>query len=186
MSDGSSSGGIDRINDIINSISLSLQLPEESSDTLKSKSPLDELIEAAAGGNVDTIDLLLNDPNPKYLNSVNDCDKFESYTPLIWAAKVGHVEVVKKLLSYKQVLVDKKGGWNETTALIRAIERGHTLVVRTLIKKADLNATTKYGMTALMLAAEIGDAHAVENINALMNAGANVNLANQDLYTGKV
>lgn len=95
-----------------------------------------------------------------------------------WAVREGHCEAVEELLKFEGIDVDRKGGWNQCTALMRAVQRGYTEVVKKLLEaQANVNAEnevsnstgrrfhpnevinymTQYKMTALMLAAEVTD-----------------------------
>ena len=88
---------------------------------------------------------------------VNTGDVHDKYTPLILAAKNGHVECCQMLCLLGKADVDLKAGWNETTALMKAAEKGHENVIATLIELgADVNLRNSFGNTALMLGAEFG------------------------------
>ncbi|MGO9122044.1 MAG: TerB N-terminal domain-containing protein [Desulfomonilaceae bacterium] len=96
----------------------------------------------------------------------------DGWTPLMWAAVTGHVEVVRLLLdSGAEVNVAaKKSG---DTALILAALKGHTEVVRLLLSKnALVELKHKAGWTALWSAAANGHAKAIE---LLSEKGADVN-----------
>ena len=90
-------------------------------------------------------------------------DAHDNYTPLILAAKNGKMECVTILCVLGNANIDKKAGWNETTALMKAAEKGHDETVETLLELgADINLRNSFGNTALMLAAEYGKAGVVE------------------------
>lgn len=56
------------------------------------------------------------------------------------AAKNGHEETVRVLVEFTHADVDKKAGWNETTAMMKAAEKGYAGVIRTLVDlDADMN-----------------------------------------------
>jgi uncharacterized protein len=56
------------------------------------------------------------------------------------AAKNGHAETVRVLVEFAHADVNKKAGWNETTALMKAAEKGYAEVIRALVDLgADLN-----------------------------------------------
>jgi len=90
-------------------------------------------------------------------------DAHDNYTPLILASKNGKVDCVRVLCELGHANVDKQAGWNETTALMKAAEKGHDDVVFALLELgADINVRNSFGNTALMLAAEFGKAGTVE------------------------
>ncbi len=78
-------------------------------DPNRPKTELDLLIEAAAAGNAAEIHRMLG--FSEYKKVVNDCDEYEKYSPLMWAAKEGHHQVVEALSQYPEVELDKPGGW---------------------------------------------------------------------------
>jgi len=115
---------------------------------------------------------------------VNSPDKHDKYTPLMWAAKNSHNNVMTLLLAQKEILVDKQGGWNESTALIKAVEVNNLEGCQILVdNEANLDLYTKIGTTALMIAAESGYS---EIVNLLIAKGADVTLQNKDGYTALV
>jgi ankyrin repeat protein len=70
------------------------------------------------------------------------------YTPLMWASKMGHVELARLLLQ-KGANVNAKTE-DSRTALMVAAQAGRVEIVRLLIEKgADVNATDRSGDTAL-------------------------------------
>ena len=56
----------------------------------------------------------------------------ERYTPLIWAAKFGRPQAANIICS-KGANIDKSGGWNNSTALMKAVEGGHVDVVKVIL-----------------------------------------------------
>jgi ankyrin repeat protein len=81
----------------------------ETDNSVKEKTPLETLIEAAASGNVELVHTLMN--SSEYSSIVNDSDQHELYTPLIWAAKEGQAEAVDALCSHGETDKNKPGGW---------------------------------------------------------------------------
>ena len=93
---------------------------------------------------------------------------FSGETPLMVAARQGNVATVNALLEggADPNAQEKNGGQN---ALVWAISERHAKVTEALVRhKADVNARTKGGYTALMFAAR-GD---LESARILLNAGA--------------
>ena len=93
-------------------------------------------------------------------------------TPLEWAARKGHAEVVK-------VLLDNRADANVSrhvdgvTPLYIAAQNGHTEVVKLLLNnKADVNASKHNGVTPLYLAAQNGHTQVVK---LLLDNKADVN-----------
>ncbi len=80
------------------------QVPKLNTETGSKRTPLDILIDAAARGDDEEIRKLM--VKREYRDVVNDVDSYEKYTPLIWAAKV-----VDTLCEWKDVDIDKPGGW---------------------------------------------------------------------------
>ncbi len=78
-----------------------------------------------------------------------------SLTPLMRAAAIGHMAVVKGLLSDGVDVNDK--GPRDSTALMFAAGAGHLEVVRELVSNgAEVDAIENSGMTAVRLAQEDG------------------------------
>ena len=162
------------------------------------------LMAAARHGRTEMVaDLLQRDADV----DVNLADN-DGLTALIIAAEEGHTEVVTALLQRDADINHANGdGW---TALMFAAYHGRTEIVRALLQRgADINIVNNRGTTALMLAAYRGRTepelffkvvlisimqiemvssalmvaaargHA-EIVRALLDAGANVNLADND------
>jgi ankyrin repeat protein len=101
---------------------------------------------------------------------------FSGETPVMLAARQGSVATVRALLEggADPSAQEKNGGQN---ALMWAISDHHSAVTEELVKhKADVNARSRTGFTALMFAAR-GD---VESARILLNAGAKPNEAIPD------
>lgn len=86
-----------------------------------------------------------------YLKAIGDG------TPLLLAAAMGQVSIVKMLLGTGKVNVDAKGRYG-CTPLMRAAEMGHTAVVKLLLDtgKVDVDAQNGVGGTASAYAARNG------------------------------
>ncbi len=98
------------------------------------------------------------------------------WTPLMWAAKYGHKEIVELLLN-KNVDIDAKDN-NGYTALMFATMSGHKDVVELLIEAgADVNARDDFGKTALLNPARNGYKDIVE---FLLQQGADINAQAED------
>ncbi|CAH1776765.1 unnamed protein product [Owenia fusiformis] len=93
-------------------------------------------------------------------------------TPLIWACRKGHVDIVQALLE-EGASVDT-AGMNSWTALLVAAKGGFTEVVEALLERhPNVNALDKDGFTALAISAKEGY---TEIACALLSHGAYVNL----------
>ena len=87
----------------------------------------------------------------------------DGLTPLSWAAQMGHVSVVKLLLSKDSVDPDSKDSYRRTPRSWAA-EEGYKSVVKLLLTKnsVDPNSRDKWGRTPLSRAAEWGHVSIVE------------------------
>ncbi len=83
------------------------------------------LMFASTGESVETVELLL-----KAGANVNAKDSHEAWTPLMFAASEGHIEVVKKILEYNPDLAHRE--LDGETALDFAVQRKHTAVIELL------------------------------------------------------
>lgn len=111
---------------------------------------------------------------------VNAKDRI-SDSPYLYAGARGRLEILRMALAHGADLksTNRFGG----TAIIPAAERGHVETVRTLIAAgADVDHVNNLGWTALIEAiilADGGPRH-VDIVQALVDAGANVNLADRE------
>ncbi|MCI0640078.1 MAG: ankyrin repeat domain-containing protein [Gemmataceae bacterium] len=98
-------------------------------------------------------------------------DPLSGETPLHTSAKMGHLGVVKLLLE-KGAIVDSRETVFSHTPLHAAAENGHEHIIDLLCQfKADINAKSRDGDTALTVAASRGHAKAIQ---ALIRNGATV------------
>lgn len=124
------------------------------------------LILAAIGGSVKCCELLM-----KKGALINATGLFGStrYTPLQWAARAGHLEVINFFLE-NGITPDEKEG--TMTALLHACEHGHLAVVKTLL---DAGASIKSPVrdrrekTILELAQKSGNEELVNLLLQKMN-----------------
>lgn len=99
-------------------------------------------------------------------------------SPYLYAGARGHLDILRMALMHGADLksTNRYGG----TALIPAAERGHVETVRTLIEAGtDVDHVNNLNWTALLEAIILGDGGTRHRkiIELLVNAGANVNLA---------
>lgn len=127
----------------------------------------DSLMATAKSGNEKYIDqLLLKGADVNFANTLGD-------TALITAAKNGHVNTVKKLLTIPKVNVNH-ANTTCTTALSIAIVDKHQMVLHELLGSPDLNVNLidKWGNSPLTLAVRNENLNAVK---ALLDRGAHIN-----------
>src|SRR5438034_1596851 len=128
------------------------------------------LSEACTNGSAAFVDLLLKagaNPNTPVATGV---------PPIMTCARSGNAEAVRILLAGDANVNAAEPAQNQT-ALMWAAAEHHPDVVRTLIQaKADLQARTKSGFTALHFAAREGD---VESARLLLAGGVSINVRSQ-------
>jgi ankyrin repeat protein len=105
-------------------------------------------------------------------------------SPYLYAGARGHLEILRMTLAHGADLksTNRYGG----TALIPAAERGHVETVRTLIAAGvDVDHVNNLGWTALIEAIVLSDGgeRHQQIVQALVDAKANVNLADRDGVT---
>ena len=94
-------------------------------------------------------------------------------TPLMTCARAGSADAVRMLLAHGANVNANEPNQNQT-ALMWAAAYKHSKVLQTLIEaRADLQAHTKLGFTALHFAARAGD---MESTRTLLDAGVDVNI----------
>lgn len=109
------------------------------------------LVRAAGEGQLGVFELLsANHANP---NSVDAHDQ----TPLLWAAKFGHKDVVRLILAKEDVDIDTKNEWGRTP-FSWAAHNGHNEIIEMLLAtgKVELNSRDGLGRTPLCRAARNG------------------------------
>jgi uncharacterized protein len=103
-------------------------------------------------------------------------------TPLMTCASTGTTEAVRLLIARGADVNAKEPSQNQTALMWAAAER-HPDEVRTLIEhRADLQARTRKGFTALHFAAREGD---LESTRLLLAAGVDINIRSQPDGIGK-
>ena len=137
-------------------------LPSFFSDARCSNSNGDLLL-AAKEANLTAVEFILQHCSDN--TDVNSEDSsFYDYTPLIYASRYGHPEVVGLLLQHPQIDVNK-GSYNGETALYQASRNGHSEVVQLLLQhpqiQIDINKDDN-GQTALHVASSSGQSEVVE------------------------
>ena len=113
---------------------------------------------------------------------VNAKDDIED-SPYLYAGAEGRIEILKMTLATADLKsVNRYGG----TALIPAAHHGHPDAVRVLLATAiDKDHVNRLGWTALLEAVILGDGGPVhtEIVRLLVEAGANVNIADREKVT---
>ncbi|QQD12097.1 ankyrin repeat domain-containing protein [Sphingobacterium sp. UDSM-2020] len=119
-----------------------------------------------------------------YKADVNQQDKIQD-SPFLYAGAAGHLKLVQLYLSHgaRFDIFNRYNG----TALIPASERGHLEVVKLLAntKGFPIDHVNRLGWTALMEAVILGDGSQkfVNVIQTLIDAGCNINIADNDKKT---
>ncbi|XP_053348675.1 serine/threonine-protein phosphatase 6 regulatory ankyrin repeat subunit A-like isoform X1 [Clarias gariepinus] len=112
-------------------------------------------------GNVAVLQEMLNNvPSNCLQTAINKQDK-TGRSPLLLAAELGHMEVVRLLLerNARVDVFDEEG----KSALHLAAQQGHEDIADILLSyKAFVNAKTKLGLTPLHLSAQTGSSHLVQ------------------------
>ncbi len=136
----------------------------------------DEIIKAARAGNTVQLDLLIAAGA-----DVNTADN-DGWSPLHYAAHLGHSECVKLLLAAPGIDVNKANMYGETP-LYRAALNGRSECVKLLLAAPgiDINKANKNGWTPLWWAAWNGHSECVKLL--LAAPGIDVNKANKDGWT---
>ncbi len=116
----------------------------------------DGLREACQRGSVEDVRNYLN--RGAKINTINT----PSWLPLHHAASRGHKGIVQLLIDHARdnglaLDINAKGEWNQVTPLHEACTGGHLDTVKILlVNGADINATNKYGLQPLHIAASEG------------------------------
>lgn len=104
-------------------------------------------------------------------------------TPFLHAGAMGYLKILKALLATGKVdhrILNRYGG----TALIPACERGHTDIVKELLKFKDypINHINNLTWTALMEAIILGNGSKIHThiVQLLVNAGSDVNIPDKN------
>ncbi len=105
-------------------------------------------------------------------HDVNQMDAFQKSTPLMWAAKEGHIDCVEFLIQNgAQLDLKDEHGW---TALHHATYGGHLEVMKRLVEAGqDVNQGGSWKRTPLMEAARKGHTDCVQY---LIQNGAQLDL----------
>jgi len=116
---------------------------------------------------------------------INFTKEVSNWTPLMWAASFGHVEIAKLLIDKGanvnaiSASSDKSGG-QETPLMIAAL-RGNTEIAKLLIEKgADVQAKNSEGWTPFIWAASFNQ---VETAKLLLEKGAEIDGKSSDGIT---
>ncbi|KAL6754083.1 ankyrin repeat-containing domain protein [Haematococcus lacustris] len=128
---------------------------------------------AAQAGALDKLQRILA-AHPEAVHSDGTATGSSGYTPLHYAARAGHEEVVRLLLN-RGALVDARTHAGQATALHRAAAQGHVPVLQLLLAAgADARLQDSDGETALHKAAAQGQRAACECLLAACPTSAAV------------
>lgn len=109
------------------------------------------LMIASADNNLEVVKLLVEAGA-----NVNQKNKENGKTALMYAASLGYVEVCEYLLSQKNILINAKDKEGKT-ALMHAVSNARIDIIKLLLdKKANVNARTNTEDSALSIAMKIG------------------------------
>lgn len=93
-------------------------------------------------------------------------------TPLMKAAERGNLETLRMLLSHGANLNAREANGGQTPLMWAISERRSAVTEELARRGADVHARSNNGFTALMFAAQLGDA---DSAGVLLSAGANPN-----------
>lgn len=129
---------------------------------------------AVSNGNLEIVQLLLD-----HGARVNARDGLRR-TPLMLIDDDANLELVQKLLDYRAKVNLADAGGDTVLTLAAAASVKPEILKLLLVHKARIDKQNDAGKTALMNAAESGE---LENVRALLEAGANPNLRDEDNET---
>lgn len=123
------------------------------------------LLFAASGGHKEILNLLIAKGADVNIN------RFDGFTPLMFAAQEGYANITEILLS-KGAEVNAIRSLDNGSALMLAATQGRANAVACLLKSgADVNLVTNDGVSALILASELGH---IEVVKLLLDNSANL------------
>ncbi len=138
---------------------------------IKDKYGFTPLLMAASVDDIQMFDYLLS--KGADINAVD----LKRHTPLIIAVAKNNFDIAKRLVSM-ECDINARGGDDDATALIFAIQNSNSNIVEMLLNKsADMYISDRHGNSPLMIAVAAGDLWAV---TTLISRGANVNHQNND------
>ena len=133
----------------------------------------EQLVAAARNGRLDQVKELLQSRADLESRSVDGWER----TPLHWAARIGHRDVVQLLLE-KHAEIEARDT-DERTPLLLAVERRQIKVAQLLLeKKAQIDTTDKYRKTPISCAIDVGFDMEGVLLEHIQKAGANEQLLN--------
>ena len=126
---------------------------------------------AAKNGHVEIMDLLLKASADPFHKS------FKGQTPLMYSARAGKTNAVKKLLQINSThQINTRDNGRGLTALIQAVKRGHDEIVDLLLKAgADPNLSDFKGRSPLMYSAMKGKPSVVKRLLQIESVRKNIN-----------
>uniref|UniRef100_A0A0G4H550 Uncharacterized protein n=1 Tax=Chromera velia CCMP2878 TaxID=1169474 RepID=A0A0G4H550_9ALVE len=134
--------------------------------------PLSGLLAAAAEGKSAELRTLLAEAKGTPSSAEKDS---QGHTPLILSARAGHKEACETILGFPGADLEAQDNTG-ATALVSAVQCGHTGVVEVLLKAgANVHPQNAYGWTALMFASSRDFS---EICSLLLNAGADPRVKN--------
>ncbi|PSN36083.1 Ankyrin-1 [Blattella germanica] len=135
------------------------------------------LHDAVCANQLETVQLLLD-----WGAKMDYIDPYTKGTPIHWAARYGHLEILKLIYAKGGSMLIKDGTYYENTPIYIATLYGHKAIVKWLVSiGVSVDEVNKFGETPLIMAVK-GNKHSTQVIQTLIDLGANFNCVdNKDM-----